>query len=143
MAACAVKRGIITLRDCGEEGINTCSVCNRPVCAEHTRMGAGALLCVECYAKREEEARASEKGATKSTTATGKSPAGRSEETWEDPSWAYGYRHHYYGSYGYQPFYHGSYYDSYYDQYDVRSFDATDSAAAEGDQADAGGFYDS
>lgn len=42
-----------------------------------------------------------------------------------DPEGLYNYRYGYYRSYGYNPFYGGVYYDSYYDDYDLRSFDMT------------------
>jgi hypothetical protein len=145
MAACAVKRGIIALRDCGQEGINTCSECGRPACGEHTRIASGDLLCVECYARREQAASAAAKGSggsskgPKAATPKGEAPA----EEWNDPTYPYTYRHHYYSSYHYSPIYMGDYYDSYYDDYDVRSFDSTDQGGLDGDGPDAGGFYDS
>lgn len=146
MAACAVKRGIIALRDCGAEGVNICAECGRPACAEHTRIQSGDVLCVECYARREQAAIAEAKG--KSGTSGGaktKYPgrSGTDNDEWDDLSYPFGYRHHYYSSYGYSPIYIGDYYDSYYDDYDVRSFDSTGQAELDGDGPDAGGFYDS
>jgi hypothetical protein len=140
MSKCAVKRGIITLRDCGNEASDTCTVCARPMCQEHTRVRGAELLCVECFARQAEEQTAGQ--ATRGTKTQGASRQTR-ESDWEDESWPYVYRHHYYTSYHYQPFYYGSYYDSYYDSYDMRSFDRGSADALDDDEAAAGGFYDS
>lgn len=148
MSLCAVKRGIITLRDCGQEAGDTCTTCARPVCREHMKVSAGSVLCVECYARREEEAL---KQSTKQSKGGGKAPTPANTRTrqdagdeWEDPVWPYTYRHSYYMTSHYTPFYTGSYYDSYYNDYDVRSFHhgATgDSLHDEGEGV--GDFYES
>lgn len=52
---CACKRGFFTLRDCGNAGVSVCSICARPVCAEHTAQRVDAQVCVECAARQEEE----------------------------------------------------------------------------------------
>jgi hypothetical protein len=146
MPACAVKRGIIALRDCGAEGVNVCTECGRPACAEHTRIQSGSVLCVECYARREQAASAAAKGGSGTSRAAKTkypSSSGTDNEAWDDLSFPFTYRHHYYSSYDYSPIYYGSYYDSYYDDYDVRSFDSTAQADLDADAPDAGGFYDS
>ena len=142
MGQCAVKRGIITLRDCGAEATDTCVSCSRGVCREHMKIRGGEILCVECHARQEEAMVAESAKRSEGKQA----PAPKSEregDVWDDPSWAYTYRHHYYTTSSYSPFYTSSYYDSYYDTYDVRSFDQTaDETIDEGDTG-AGGFYDS
>jgi hypothetical protein len=134
---CAVKRGIITLRDCGNEGSDMCAVCTRPMCQEHTRIRGAELLCVECFAKQEEQ----KKVETTTKPAKGQQQPARQNE-WEDESWPYSYRHHYYTTYHYSPFYTGSYYGGYYSDYDVRSFENTGQDMVGDDEA-GGGFYDS
>lgn len=152
MSKCAVKRGIIALRDCGNEASDVCAECARPICGEHTRVRATTLLCVECYARGEEAAtktstgkavsgsKGGGKGASAGTTGTEER---RLRDDWEDPAWPYYYRHHYYSTSYYHPFYYGGYYDSYYDDYDVRSFSQRDSSDLDADDSTAGGFYDS
>ena len=134
MAKCAVKRGIITLRDCGEEAGDTCENCSRPICQEHTIFRSGATLCLECDAKKMEAERE-----VASTTPRKEAP----KPEVEDATWPYRYRHHYYTTYHYHPFYTGSYYSGYYDSYDVRSFDSHGDEGVYDEEAGAGGFYDS
>jgi hypothetical protein len=143
MSKCAVQRGILALRDCGQEGINTCGVCARPVCAEHTRLRSGDTICVECFAKGEEEALHEQTTAKKSgAKAPPVRPVAENDEEWNDPDWAYRYRHYYYSSSNYQPFYDG--YDDYYSGYDIRSFHRTwDERPDDESATDAGGFHDS
>ena len=146
MAACAVKRGIIALRDCGAEGVNVCVECGRPCCAEHTRVQSGDVLCVECYARRQQAASAEAEGKSGGGKGGRPAPPERSRadyDAWDDLSYPYSYRHYYYSFHHYSPIYSGSYYDSYYDDYDVRSFDSTSQAELDADAPDAGGFYDS
>jgi hypothetical protein len=148
MGLCAVKRGIISLRDCGQEATDTCSTCARAICREHTKVSAGSVLCVECYARREEEALRDAAKGSRGTAAKGAAPAraagtARTDE-WDDPAWPYLFRHTYYTHSSYHPFYSGSYYDTYYDSYDLRSFNHhSGGPGAFEEDADAGGFYDS
>lgn len=146
MSKCAVKRGFVTLRDCGAEASDTCGVCSRPVCQEHTKVAAGGLFCVECYARKQnDDLAAGEKslpgGEGAKTKASAK--ALRGEQDWEDNSWPYYYRHNYYSTYQYNPFYYGSSYDSYYDDYDVRSFDGAEGQTLDNEDSSGEGFYDS
>lgn len=153
MSKCAVKRGIVTLRDCGNEAGDACAECSRPMCQEHSRISGAELLCVECFARRQQGVTPGAAGAAAGAKqgpgkAPGKAPgktaasATAQDDSWQDSSWPYYYRHHYYTTSYYSPFYTGSYYDSYYDNYDVRSFSTpqTDDFA---DESTAGGFYDS
>lgn len=139
MSQCAVKRGIITLRDCGADATDTCTSCSRGICREHMKIRHGSVLCVECYAREEESSQ------QENTKAVKQQPSRQQEvdNDWNDPSWAYGYRHHYYTTSFYNPFYTSSYYDSYYDTYDVRSFDQTADETIDEGEVGAGGFYES
>lgn len=142
MSQCAVKRGIITLRDCGNEATDVCAKCARPICREHTKLQGTEVLCVECYARQADEQEQQAKGGGARGAKGGPpKPAGDVDE-WEDRSWPYSYRHYYYSNYNYHPFYWGSYYDSYYDDYDIRSFH---NRSGEGyyNEDDTGGVYDS
>jgi hypothetical protein len=147
MSLCAVKRGIISLRDCGQEATDTCATCSRPICREHTKVSGTDVLCVECYARREEEAlRSASKGShgTKSGAKAGSAGKHQPADEWDDPTWPYSYRHHYYTTSLYHPFYGGAYYDRYYDDYDLRSFHHHSGGHFHDDEGDdAGGFYDS
>lgn len=49
--------------------------------------------------------------------------AARQSSAGAGPEEVYTYRHHYYQSNQYQPIYGGYNYDTYYDMYDVRSFE--------------------
>jgi hypothetical protein len=140
MSKCAVKRGIITLRDCGSEAANSCVICSRPMCQEHTRIRGSDLLCVECFAKDAEQQKAA--ATTSASQKQTRPQQTRQESNWEDESWPYYYRHHYYTTYHYSPFYSGSYYGSYYNDYDVRSFDQGGMDSMDPEET-AGGFYDS
>lgn len=53
---CCAKRGLLTLRDCGELGVHSCIVCRRDLCLEHAITDDAALpvqifRCLDCYAK--------------------------------------------------------------------------------------------
>jgi hypothetical protein len=142
MSSCAVKRGIITLRDCNNPVTGTCGQCSRPICTEHTATTPTGTLCVECHARNMEPAQSGEaKGAAKGPKATNTSS--RAYEEYDDPAWPYMYRHHYYTHYHYSPFYSSGYYDSYYDDYDVRSMDTAEQADMGDVGEEGGGFYDS
>ena len=141
MSQCAVKRGIITLRDCGSEATDTCAKCSRPICQEHTKIRSTEVLCVECYARAEEE-QTKQAEQSKGSGQPKKQPQPQQQD-WSDRSWPYTYRHHYYSTYHYSPFYSGSYYDSYYNDYDYRSFHHGSHGNFDEGDASAGGFYDS
>jgi hypothetical protein len=156
MSKCAVKRGFVALRDCGNQASDTCSVCARPVCQEHMKIQATNIFCVECYA-RQASADAAAKDAT-GFKALGKTSGGGAkgvkggggarsrpseEEALNDPAYPYYYRDHYYSTYHYSPFWYSGYHDHYYDSYDVRSFDNTGRDPSVDDDSAADGFYDS
>ena len=140
MSSCAVKRGIITLRDCHNPVTGTCGQCNRSICTEHMASGTVGTMCIECRGRAlESEARGPGGKTNAKKTATG-----QASDAWyyEDDSWPYMYRHHYYTTTHYTPFYSGGYYDSYYDSYDVRSLESTEESGM-GEEGEGGGFYDS
>lgn len=143
MGKCAVKRGIVALRDCGNEASDACATCARAICREHTKIRGAELLCVECFARgeRENEQRPGTSAAAKPATA--KNAPAAAEESWEDASWPYYYRHGYYTTSYYHPFYTGIYNDNYYSDYDVRSFSEPAAGDLNEDDSTAGGFYDS
>ena len=122
---CMCKRGFFVLRDCGNPAERPCQNCARPTCREHLSP-SDTVTCLECAERREQAM----------------------VDDVNDPRWVYGYRHRYYSRHHYSPIYWGSSYDSYYDNYDLRSFDreTTDDPMAEGDAGGAGAggdFYES
>ena len=110
MERCQAKTGFFSLRDCGEAAAKHCATCKRAMCSKHLSSGSGYTRCLDCDARTAEA-----KGAK------GTLPADR---PLTDPGFAYRYRTRYYGSSGYAPIYFGTLYDSYYDDYDMRSFDS-------------------
>ncbi len=109
MGGCAVKRGFFVLRDCGNPAINSCQMCNRPVCREHRYASQQYLVCVDCHARQQqtlEQERIDDF-------------SGNEERT---PNSLYNYRHRYYSHSHYAPFYTGIYYSNYYNSYDTRAF---------------------
>jgi hypothetical protein len=135
---CAVKRGILTLRECGEKAGDTCGVCRRHICQAHATVRGGQMLCLECDARQQQEELAA--------VGTRGKPAAQEaapEVDTSDRRWPYRYRERYYASSHYQPFYAAHYWDRYYDHYDVRSFDRQAAGMAADQDETAGGFYDS
>src|SRR5262249_7794622 len=110
MGGCAIKRGFFTLRDCGNQAMNTCQHCLRPVCGEHSVMRVPALFCVDCNARQQQTLEAERVDAFSA----------------DDTRSLYTYRHSYYTHSHYQPFYTGYYYSNYYDTYDARPFNRRD-----------------
>jgi len=148
MSMCAVKRGFVALRDCGNEAKDSCADCSRDICAEHTRVEGTAILCIECFAKRQQAiADAAAKEANRGKFSLGDSKKAKGfisspkNDDWTDTSWAYTYRTHYYSLFGYNPLFWG-HHQPYYDSYDVRSFDEYEEGAPSEDES-AAGFYDS
>ncbi|MFI6518491.1 hypothetical protein ACIBF1_23245 [Spirillospora sp. NPDC050679] len=70
MNRCAVTSGFFVLGRCGRPAARPCARCERPLCAEHVRLGE---LCPECAAAQ-----------------------GHRPEDAYDPAWIDGYRRHYY-----------------------------------------------
>ena len=131
MTGCECKSGFFSLRDCDEAPVATCSECGRMACTRHLSPASGSTQCLDCYARSSQlpgEGQARRKGAA-------------GEDDALDDQWTYGARHRFYAS-GYAPLYTGSHYHRYYDSYDTRSFDETDSGEAETDEP-AAGFGDS
>jgi hypothetical protein len=108
MANCTARRGFLTLHDCGNPASTNCVSCSRPICSEHLSPRSGFTQCLDCFAR----------GASQDPAA-----AKATADDEYDPEWSAGYRRSYYGS-GYRPIYSGYYGSTYYDDYDVRSFDA-------------------
>lgn len=115
MARCQVKRGFFVLRDCGNGAVAVCSLCNRAVCSEHITPGIAQITCVDCHARQQQT---------------------------DDPDDIYTYRHRYYTETHYAPIYSGGTYETYYDDYDVRSFDPPTDDDTLDDGPDEG-FHDS
>ena len=121
MDTCQARRGFLLLHDCGNPATYTCETCNRTMCTEHMSSRSGYKSCLECQAKAYQH-----------------QPDVPRDY---DSDWVYGYRRHYYTTYGYQPFYDGA---LVYDDYDVRSFDDhVNAGAADRDDAERAGFGDS
>ena len=80
---CACKRGFFTLRDCANAATASCTVCTRRICPDHM---TAAGVCVECAAKRDEDAALTD----------------------EATSYAVLARHRWYRSGGYSPVYWGT-----------------------------------
>jgi hypothetical protein len=54
--------------DCGTFAIGLCPQCGRAVCGDHSRLVAGARLCLDCYPQREREESAAERERQKAAT---------------------------------------------------------------------------
>lgn len=115
MAKCCIKRGFFVLRDCTTRADTTCSVCNRPVCPDHYKLqDGGAFICLDCFGKRKKELNQKHISTSQNK---------QTYKSIDDESDVYAYRHEYYGYAYYHPIYFGHDMDSYYDEYDIRSFD--------------------
>jgi hypothetical protein len=124
MNECMSRQGFFSLRPCGEPAATGCATCGRMVCARHLSPTSGFTQCMDCTARGVEG---------DVLNPGGPQPAG------DDREWAYGYRRNYYRSNSYAPFNDSDADDSYYDDYDMRSFDrdlGTSSAHAAGTDAD-------
>jgi hypothetical protein len=107
MNTCAIRKGFLTLRNCGNPAARNCETCKRPVCTQHLASSSGFVNCLECAA-----------GKIRDDT--------KVDQT--SPEAAYLHRRRYYDD-GYTPIYFGSTYSD-YDDYDVRSFDTQMNAGA-------------
>ncbi len=45
---CRMKVGLLVLRTCGEEAVDTCSTCGRPICPKHRIKQSGLVQCLDC-----------------------------------------------------------------------------------------------
>lgn len=120
MNTCSIRKGFLTLRNCGNPAARNCETCNRPACSQHLSPSSGFAECLECAA-----------GKIRDDTGDATTPEA-----------AYRYRRRYYDD-GYTPIYYGAAASS-YDDYDVRSFDADMNAGAlDHDDGTAASFGDS
>ena len=94
MSQCQGKRGFYTLYDCGKRAVGACSVCERSLCGEHL---SNSGVCYECIAASKQA----------------------QENLNVRP---YAMRHRMYLNKNFQPVHFGIELSSYYDQYDVDSF---------------------
>lgn len=82
MSNCTYRKGLISLRDCGEPAEGYCRQCNRPICRKHTKVSQKGSFCPECFVQDE--------------------PGQVDDDTWISH-----HRRRLYGSSGYSPFYYG------------------------------------
>lgn len=119
---CAARKGFLTLSDCGNPAMTTCSNCGRPMCTAHLSMQSGFTMCLDC-------------AATAGTTDPNQQQQTTNQPDEYDDVWAHRYRDSYYSSTGYRPVYGTTYYDS----HDSRSFADRQRDWGE-DEVDRGGF---
>jgi hypothetical protein len=86
MSSCTVRRGFLTLRECGEPAVALCGTCGRPMCVEHLVGDGAGPLCVECSVSQ-----------SSSNDSSADSDSGPSD------TWRHGYRDDYYRETGYSP----------------------------------------
>jgi hypothetical protein len=122
MNECAAQRGFLMFRDCGNAAAAECSNCGRPMCEEHLN----GAQCLDCAGRGMSMGTGALIGVGVGATA----------------AWAYGFRHHYYNSSGYRPIGLDAA-DPFYDDYDVRSFNAPARHVADLDDEREPGFGDS
>jgi len=46
--ACADRSGFLFAHACDRPAAGACSLCHKPICSEHTRMGARGPTCITC-----------------------------------------------------------------------------------------------
>ena len=119
--ACCVLQGFFVLRKCRNPAARVCSVCQRPVCEEHSRDVGGAVVCVDCKGRK------------------AKVDPSLMPHIEDGRAWAFSYRHYYYRQSKYQPITVGAKGASYYDEYDVRAFDKKAGPVSEGLEVDVEG----
>jgi len=122
MGTCMARKGFLTLSDCGNPAVTSCSTCARPMCTMHLAPQSGFTQCLDCAARDP-------------------NVKPQADDDY-DGVWAHRYRNDYYSSSSYRPYYYGSSYsDTYYDDQDVRSFDDdVNGQAALEDDTETGGF---
>ncbi len=121
VSMCKHKVGLLSLRDCGDQAVSKCNLCNRPVCEKHqkTLSDAEEAICIECYLQRVDGERAVREDAGQ-----------------------YYYRRRVYHSSGYRPYYYG--HSRHYKHDHYRDFDHTAEGEIETeDQLDPDDFQDS
>ena len=127
MKGCECRSGFFALRDCDQVVARTCSRCNRGVCSHHLSPASDFTVCLDCWA------RDYDKNAPEQVFGNRKAAF--------DEDWTYAYRQTYYRS-GYRPIYTGTAASSYYNTYDMRSFDDDVTPRSDDDVSDSG-FGDS
>lgn len=154
MTGCECKSGFFSLRDCDGAPAGSCSACGRTVCTRHLSPASGFTQCLDCHARaaqqptedptrtKEPESFDEYQRSLAQKPGDGQArPGGVGENAALDDEWTYGARHRFYAS-GYAPLYAGSHYSRYYDSYDTRSFDETETGETETEEP-AAGFGDS
>ena len=126
MQTCRARRGFFSLRDCGERAAKQCALCARPMCSPHLSPQSGFTRCLDCEGRAVEKDVLATPGKKPATPAEklNASPPEPADAPLTDPAWSHRYRDRYYSRSGYEPFYFGTVSDSYYDNYDTRSFDS-------------------
>ncbi len=117
---CACKRGFFTLRNCASGAVTSCTTCSRRICEDHMAPGG---ICVECAAKRDEDASDDPERIDLAPTRS-----------------AARYRRHWYSSSGYEPMYWATY-DPYWSDVGYRWYD--DPNVSDDYDDDGGSFDDS
>ncbi|MBF0499644.1 MAG: hypothetical protein HQM09_05900 [Candidatus Riflebacteria bacterium] len=107
MAGCQVKKGFFLLFDCDAPADLKCRDCGRYICREHgeSDVPGEGIVCYDCWAKRQQSIDVD-------VSSTG-------------GAWFHRFRTGFYRSTRYGPINFGStsVSDTYYDEFDVRSFD--------------------
>ncbi|MFZ2957510.1 MAG: hypothetical protein WA705_11515 [Candidatus Ozemobacteraceae bacterium] len=119
MPRCQVKRGFFLLSDCDQPAFNRCPDCGRSTCREHTENASSETVLDETMRSAEEETKAlcldclakHQVGSDPALETTGS-------------AWIHRFRSGFYRQSRYGPIYFGAFSatDSYYDEFDVRSF---------------------
>jgi hypothetical protein len=144
MSTCLAKRGIFTLRECGQDASDTCSACGKPLCQEHVVYLSAKVFCAQCQAKEPDFLQKDDSQKPKRALQIGPVPEDEPlEDDWRRPGWAMRWRDGYYRSTRYAPFRFGIWSGGYYDDYDLRSFDAIDDGPMQDGDDEAAGFSDS
>jgi hypothetical protein len=139
-----MPRGIFSIRECGGEATDSCSVCHRPLCQEHIVYQSTVIFCAKCLEK--------ENAGTKDGAVAPKTSASRAVNSelaaseldpkdWKSPGWSQRWRDNYHSTYHYYPVMF--YYDGYYDDFDRNSFDQRAEADFGDGGQDVAGFSDS
>ena len=100
--SCADRSGFLFAHACDRPATGACSVCHKPICMEHTRMGAGGATCITCL-REDDDSDADDDADDEATAQDDDAQAGRGAD---DPY-----------------FYGGRERAAYYDADDYRAFD--------------------
>jgi len=127
MTSCRIKRGIFTLRECGNDATDTCTDCGSHICQEHTAYSAGQVRCPTCHRAQDSSAASPEDGTPE----------------WEKPGWAQGWRSRFYRDTGYHPFAGGGRLSGGFDETDRAGFKTISGRELEDEEDETAGFSDS